>query len=447
MTIWTPVLDRSKPLYLAIADAIARDVEGGTLAQGSRLPPQRELAWKLGVTLGTVTRAYKEAEERGLLAGEVGRGSYIRRPHERAPIPPTQTEQEGIIDLSHAIAPPVVTSEEFDAAMLAVMRDPNKLNLLDYAPPEGFPQHRAMAANWLKRSGIEVSDQHVFISAGAHLGLVTVLQAIAAPGESIMAEEVNYALLPRTFENAMLNTVPIAMDEDGLIPDALDKAARETRARFLYLVPSLQNPTTNTMSRRRRDAIVAVARARDITIIEDDIFRLVDERTQPPTFYSLAPERTYHVTSLSKALAPGLRVGIIATPRAGPHPPHLHAQHGLAQCRAVGRTGALLDRVGYGERHPHPRAERACLAPRHLHRDLQGLHLPLRGGGTLRLARAAAALDVGAFRWRHGGAQVRVTPGTSFHLVPGARAAISACASAGRRPAIRPAAASRSSVN
>ena len=67
MTIWTPVLDRSKPLYLAIADAIARDVEGGTLAQGARLPPQRELAWKLGVTLGTVTRAYKEAEERGLM--------------------------------------------------------------------------------------------------------------------------------------------------------------------------------------------------------------------------------------------------------------------------------------------------------------------------------------------------------------------------------------------
>mgnify|MGYP000964192892 CR=1 FL=1 len=121
MTIWTPVLDRSKPLYLAIADAIARDVEGGTLAQGARLPPQRELAWKLGVTLGTVTRAYKEAEERGLLAGEVGRGSYIRRPRERAPIPPTQTEQDGIIDLSHAIAPPVVTAEEFDAAMLAVI--------------------------------------------------------------------------------------------------------------------------------------------------------------------------------------------------------------------------------------------------------------------------------------------------------------------------------------
>ena len=71
MTIWTPVLDRSKPIYLAIADAITHDVEGGTLPTGTRLPPQRDLAWRLGVTLGTITRAYKEAEGRGLLAGEV----------------------------------------------------------------------------------------------------------------------------------------------------------------------------------------------------------------------------------------------------------------------------------------------------------------------------------------------------------------------------------------
>ena len=420
MTIWTPVLDRSKPLYLAIADAIARDVEGGTLAQGARLPPQRELAWKLGVTLGTVTRAYKEAEERGLLAGEVGRGSYIRRPRERAPIPPTQTEQDGIIDLSHAIAPPVVTAEEFDAAMLAVMRDPNKLNLLDYAPPEGFPQHRAMAADWLKRSGIEVSDQHVFISAGAHLGLVTVLQAIAAPGESIMAEEVNYALLPRTFENAMLNTVPIAMDEDGLIPEALDKAARETKARFLYLVPSLQNPTTNTMSRRRRDAIVSVARARDITIIEDDIFRLVDERMQPPTFYALAPERTYHVTSLSKALAPGLRVGIIATPPGQER--ILRTFMRSMASRNVGLSGELarfwIESDMVSAILTRARNELAA-------RRATFIEVFKDSNFRCEVAAPFAWLELpqpwtsGRFAGAMAARQVRVTPGTSFHLVPG----------------------------
>ena len=158
MTIWQPELDRSKPLYLAIADAMLRDVEGGVLREGSRLPPQRDLAWKLGVTLGTVTRAYKEAEKRGLLEGEVGRGSYIRKK-------PTvsdcrlRPEPDGIVDLSHAIPPPIVKPEELDQAMQSVMRDPRKLDLLDYAPPEGFHMHRSMAVQWLKRSGISVSER------------------------------------------------------------------------------------------------------------------------------------------------------------------------------------------------------------------------------------------------------------------------------------------------
>ncbi|NMD08330.1 MAG: PLP-dependent aminotransferase family protein [Phyllobacteriaceae bacterium] len=339
MTIWTPVLDRSKPLYLAIADAISHDVDGGTLPEGARLPPQRELAWKLGVTLGTVTRAYKEAEERGLLSGEVGRGSYIRRARLSSPLPSPSTELAGLVDLSHAIPPPIVTSAEFDAAMAAIQRDPRKLDLLDYAPPDGFPQHKTMAATWLKRSGIEVAEQNIVITAGAHLGFTTVLEAISEPGETVLAESVNYALLRTTFRNAHVTPVPIAMDEDGMLPDALDHAARSSKSRILYIVPSLQNPTTNTMSRRRRDALVAMARRHDLTIIEDDIFRLLDERTQPPTFYALAPERTFHVTSLSKTLAPGLRIGIVVTPANQERALKSHVRNMAS--RNVGITGEI----------------------------------------------------------------------------------------------------------
>jgi DNA-binding transcriptional MocR family regulator len=339
MTIWTPVLDRSKPLYLAIADAISRDVDGGTLPDGARLPPQRELAWKLGVTLGTVTRAYREAEDRGLLAGEVGRGSYIRKARHVSPLPSPTPDNEGLVDLSHAIPPPIVTAEEFDLAMDAVRRDPRKLDLLDYAPPDGFPQHKAMAATWLKRSGIEVAEQNIVITAGAHLGFTTVLEAITEPGESVLAEGVNYALLRTTFRNAHVTPVAVAMDDDGMIPDALEKAAKLSKSRILYIVPSLQNPTTNTMSRRRRDAIIAVARRHDLTIIEDDIFRLLDERTQPPTFYALAPERTFHVTSLSKTLAPGLRIGIVVTPANQERALKSHVRNMAS--RNVGITGEI----------------------------------------------------------------------------------------------------------
>ena len=339
MTIWLPTHDRSKPLYLAIADAIGADIDGGALARGDRLPPQRDLAWKLGVTLGTVTRAYKEAELRGLLSGEVGRGSYIRSGHPVSSITAIAKETDGMIDLTHAIPPPVVTTQEFDAALHAVMRDPRKLDLLDYAPPDGFALHKVMAAQWLKRSGIDAQQRDIFITAGAHLGLITVLEAISEPGETVMAEGINYALLRNTFKNAHVEPLPLEMDAEGLTPSAFEHAARTSKSRILYLVPTLQNPTTSTMSMKRREEIVAVARKYKVTIIEDDIFRLLDSRVQPPTFYTIAPELTYHITSLSKTLAPGLRIGFVVTPQGQERSLRAHVR--TMASRTVGITGEI----------------------------------------------------------------------------------------------------------
>jgi DNA-binding transcriptional MocR family regulator len=339
MTIWQPELDRSKPLYLAIADAMTRDVEGGVLQEGFRLPPQRDLAWKLGVTLGTVTRAYKEAENRGLLEGEVGRGSYIRRKPQVSSLVSTSQELDGTIDLSQAIPPPVVKPEELDQAMLSIMRDPRKLDLLDYAPPEGFRLHRQMAVTWLKRSNVHVNENDVVISAGAQLGLVTLLEAIRDGHAGVLAERTNYALLRTTFKNADLRSIPVEMDDDGMMPDSLLAQFKATGCKLMYVVPTLQNPTTATMSARRRDEIVAIARAHDLSIIEDDIFRLLDARVQPPTFYELAPERTFHITSLSKTLAPGLRLGFVVSPLGQDRMLRSHVRNMAA--RTVGITGEI----------------------------------------------------------------------------------------------------------
>lgn len=314
MTIWIPELDRSKPLYLAIADSIGLAVASGALSKGQRLPPQRDLAWKLGVTLGTVTRAYKQAELRGLLSGEVGRGSFIRTDSAMAVTPLAERGDE-MIDLSQAAPPPTTASAEFDAALNHVMHDPNRLALLDYTASEGLPAHRAMMVQWLKRSGIEAQEKDVFVTPGAHSALATTLDALQEQQSSILAEDINYAHLSQLFQRAKFETLALPMDENGLLPDALEATTVKNRARLLYLVPTLQNPTTHTMSRQRREDIVAIARKHDLTIVEDDIFRLLDERVQPPTFYSLAPERTYHISSLSKTLAPGLRIGFVLTPQ------------------------------------------------------------------------------------------------------------------------------------
>jgi DNA-binding transcriptional MocR family regulator len=339
MTIWTPTLIQGKPIYLAIADAMADAIKFGTLRAGEKLPPHRDLAWRLKVTVGTVTRAYKEAEIRGLLAGEVGRGSYVRGGSGTAAIPRSDSGPDDLVDLSHSIPPPVITAAEFDAALAHVMREPERLSLLDYTPPEGYARHRQMGSRWLTRCGITVSDADVVVCAGAHMGLIATMPDIIESGEAIMAENLNYPSLKPSMKSLGIGTIALEMDQHGLLPSAFEQAARNGDSRVLYIVPTLQNPTTHTMPRERREAIVDIARRYNITIVEDDIFRLLDERVQPPSFYNLAPERTFYITSLSKALAPGLRVGFVATPPGRARMLRVNQQ--VANGRAVGMTAEM----------------------------------------------------------------------------------------------------------
>lgn len=315
MTIWLPHLRRERPLYLEIAEAIRADALNGILQPGDRLPPQRELAYRLGVTTGTVTRAYAEAEKMGLLSGEVGRGSYLKAPPPAAtPFQPRAPRQDGLIDLSLATAPPVTDAADIDLALQAVTHSAGRLDLLQYPPPAGYPLHRQMGASWLARSGIVLDESRVVVTAGAQAAIIAVLSAITQPGDRMFVESLNYPTIKGIARHLGVTLVPIEMDDGGLVPDALDRAARQGEARLLYVVPTLQSPTSASLDIGRRQAIVEIARRSSMTVIEDDLFRLLDPRLQPPTLFSLAPERTYHLTSVSKTLAPGLRVGFMVGP-------------------------------------------------------------------------------------------------------------------------------------
>ena len=315
MTIWLPELRRERPLYLEIADAIRQDLASGALRPGDRLPPQRDLAYRLGVTTGTVTRAYAEAEKMGLLSGEVGRGSYLKAPSPAtAPFQPLARSTTGLIDLSLATAPPVTEAAALDRTLEQVMQSAGRLDLLQYPPPEGYPLHREMGVAWLARSGIAVDQSRVVVTAGAQAALIATLSSITQPGDRMFVESLNYPTIKGIARHLGVTLVPIEMDDGGLVPDSLERAARNGEARLLYIVPTLQSPTSASLNLARRHAIVDTARRCNMTIIEDDLFRLLDPRLQAPTLFSLAPERTYHLTSVSKTLAPGLRVGFLVGP-------------------------------------------------------------------------------------------------------------------------------------
>lgn len=315
MTTWNPALAPDKPRYIAIADAIAADLTGGKLKAGDRLPPQRELAWKLGVTIGTVTRAYQEASKRGLLSGEVGRGSYLRdpRPNYAAAQSISSGVEPGLLDLQMSAPPRVAQAADFEAALSDIMRDPGWADLLDYPSAQGFAQHRQAGAYWLKTCGVDIACDQVVLSAGAQASLISVLSTITTPGERILIEPLTYPTMQPIARQFGLQLRTLHNDAEGVTPDSLEHFAKRGEARLVYLVPTLQNPTTVTLSEERRRAIAEIAQRYDLTIIEDDVFRLLCD-DPPITLQSLAPERTYYITGLSKTTAPGLRMAFMAPP-------------------------------------------------------------------------------------------------------------------------------------
>jgi DNA-binding transcriptional MocR family regulator len=328
--MWVPeIAGRSGPRYRALVDALTEEVAAGRLPEGTRLPPQRDLAYRLGVTLGTVSRAYALAAERGLVTGEVGRGTFVRRP--TAPTARANPVSDGVGELIKLTvnAPPDPGYGAVIAERLAEItaRPGATADLWGYTPKQGFAEHRAAAARWLAGIGIDASPDQTIISGGAHQAIVIACAALARPGDTVLAEALTYAGICHVAERCGVRVHGLALDDEGVLPGALDAAGRNAGARLLIVNPTAHNPTTATMSLARREAVVALARRYDLIVIEDDVYGRLPEK-RPPPLAALAPERTVHIGSASKSLAPGLRLGMLLSP------PHLvqrlaEAQHDL----------------------------------------------------------------------------------------------------------------------
>jgi DNA-binding transcriptional MocR family regulator len=320
MTMWTPDLRRRRgPRYAAIAEALAEDAGGGRLLPGTRLPTHRELAEELGVTVGTVTRAYAEAARRGLVSGEVGRGTFVRaavRPALASLARPPGDRP--LIDLSANLPPAGTDGGEaatLSRTLSALARGRDLARLLAYPPEGGALSHRAAGAEWARRAGLAVGPEDVLVSSGGQHGMTAVFAALFAPGDVVLTEALTYPGMKTLAGLLALRLQGVAMDEDGLRPDAFAAACRARRPKALYCVPTLQNPTTSVMPAERRAEIAAIAREHGVLVVEDDVHGRLLARPRPP-IASLARDVAVYVTGTSKVLAPGLRVGFIVAPPA-----------------------------------------------------------------------------------------------------------------------------------
>jgi DNA-binding transcriptional MocR family regulator len=316
---WLPELDTlSGPIYKSVADALAASIAEGTLEPGAPLPPQRLLADALGVTVGTVTRAYREAERRGLVEARVGSGTRVRQVGSQTPDFHHLSKADGdSIDLSLSIPIPSATrAQQLSQTLAKLSSRPDLIaQSLSYQPEQGSPAQRMQLAQWLTAQELPMSGEELILTTGGQHADFLALQTLIRPGEAVASDALTYPGMIAAARQLGLKHLPVPMDREGMRPDALEKLCQRQRIRLIYLMPEHNNPTAIQMSEARRRAIVELARRYDLLILEDGV-QYVSPALRGTPFYRLAPERSLYIFSVSKILAGGLRFGALRAPTA-----------------------------------------------------------------------------------------------------------------------------------
>jgi DNA-binding transcriptional MocR family regulator len=332
-TIWTPDLTQyAGPKYLALSRALRAAIVDGVLAPNAQLPTVRDLAWHLKVTPGTVARAYQMATQDGLLAAMVGRGTFVAAAAPRlGPQKSLYTDRAGSatsgpVDLRPPLLPDVGQAAAFAAALQAVAQKPG-LDWQDYPTQSGEAPLRAAICDWVEDRALgPVGPDDIAVTHGGQSALLTImLCCLRGDRPVVLVEELAYAGFRYAARLARAEVVGVEMDAEGVIPDSLQAACQRHRPQILCLTPEAQNPTTVKMGPERRAQIIRIARDYDLQIIEDGCYSPSQRNTA--TMRALAPERVWHVGSLSKAISAALRVGFIICPTGMGEAGRLTMQH------------------------------------------------------------------------------------------------------------------------
>ena len=310
--MWMPTLtDTRQPRYLALVEAIACAIACGELQPGERLPPQRRLAWALGWNPSTAMQAYSEAARRHLVSGEVGRGTYVLAGSKEATLFQLKHSDEHafVIDLRTNV-PAVDNGQQDDAQALSWLLETRQaIRLQGYLSATDVLHARAQGVAWLKGRGLELPVEHIMLCAGAQQGLFTVLLSLCQAGDPVLVEAFTAPGIKAACAQLRLPMHGVELDQQGIVPEAFDRMIRATGARIAVLTPTLQNPTSAVMSLERKQAIAQIARRHGVRVIEDDVYGALTDSV--PLCHWLADNGVL-ITSLSKTVAAGLRLGWIA---------------------------------------------------------------------------------------------------------------------------------------
>jgi GntR family transcriptional regulator / MocR family aminotransferase len=437
MARWEFVLplerQRGVPLFQQIARAIAADIRRGRLRPGDPLPGTRTLARALGVQRLTVVSAFDDLIAEGWLVSHPASGTFVSsdlpdpKPRRFAPqrTPNPAPPNRAGYDLLAAPEPELPYEVPRGSLLFAPSRPDVRLApgaligrayrraigkpggaLLSYAAPEGHPRLRdALAAMLASTRGLAATSANVLVTRGSQMAISLLARALVRPGDVVAVEELGYRPAWETFRLAGARVVGVPVDKDGIRIDRLERAIADHGVRAVYVTPHHQFPTTVTLSAGRRMKLLDLARDHRFAIFEDDYDHEFhyDGRPVLPLASVDSAGVVVYIGTLSKVLAPGLRLGYIVAPvplieRIAAHRSYVDTQGDQVLEYAIGELledGAIQRHVRRMRREYRARRDVLVAALRDELAD--DLTFTVPAGGIALWARARRALDVDAW--------------------------------------------------
>jgi DNA-binding transcriptional MocR family regulator len=323
----------AEPLYLQLAAALSNAIRVGRIVVGARLPSERLYAKGLGVSRTTVTAAYQELRAMGLLRGYVGRGAIViandpdHLPAEVIPWPQLASRfarrvqpapagnNSGLISFGDGWLHPSLTPRAALAASAAKMLQDSEA-LTKAAPLLGLPALHDALIDMLRANRVKTSPGEILITGGAQQGLNVVARALISPGDTVVCESPTWHGAVRAFRAAGAEVVGVAMDHEGVDPDALEDSLARLRPKFIYLIPTFQCPTGRLMGLQRRRRILEICASYRTPIVESHVYGDLAFGQKLPSFKSLdSTGLVIHQGSASKTISAALRLGWLVAPR------------------------------------------------------------------------------------------------------------------------------------
>lgn len=324
MTNYLPDLSQGTgPIYLRLANCMEADMQTDVLAPGTKLPPQRDLAYDIGVTIGTVGRAYSVLRERGLVSGEVGRGTYVldrdagpgpsRGPDAAISTSPGRYGgvAAGKLQLDSTPAPDVGQAPVI-AEAISEITSSSPPEFLLYA--RNYPEIWMEAGSqWLAHGDFRPDHENIVPAIGAQAAVMAAISAVTSPGDQIAFEHLTYSQVSRSCALIGRRILQMRSDDQGLIPEEFERVCAQRHPKLAFLMPAAHNPTATAIPETRLREIAEIARKFNVWLVEDNLYgAMVNQPT--PLLAELAPERTFLVGGFSKSVAAGLRGGWVACP-------------------------------------------------------------------------------------------------------------------------------------